>query len=75
MTLSTIPGIQKRLSETGELVKCAVGKKHCCTVNTETLIRFQDKEVWYPICSEDCIGAMWLKLMKWKTTNYLEFEF
>ena len=70
MTISTIPGIQKRINESGELVKCAVGKKHCCSVNTETLI----EEVWYPICSEECIGAMWLKLEKGYNTNYLEFK-
>lgn len=68
-SISTIPGMEKRINESGELVKCAVGKKHCCSVNTETLI----EEVWYPICSMECIGAMVLKLLK-GPTNYLEFK-
>ncbi len=69
-TLSTIPGIQKRLNASGELVKCAVGKKHCCTVNTETLVL----EKWYPICCEECVGGMVIKLFKLEERSSLVFK-
>ncbi len=69
MSISTMDGVQKRLNSEGVMRKCIRGRKHCCTVNTEVLI----KDKWYPICSSECLGEVAVKILMGESVGLEKF--